>query len=344
VVKLRKFAALNSPIQIIGQGLAGTCLAWALFERDVPFELLDREQGGSSRVAAGLINPVTGKRFEPSWRIGEFLPEAIAFYESLERGLGERFWHPLPVVRLTSDRKERTKAEAKLNDPVVRPWLAGEVPPPPGDWSGAFELRGGGRLDVRAFLDASRKFFQERGIYRRSEVDPVEPFNGERVWCEGASGLLTGRLGTHRCAKGEILTVRATGWSESRILIGGGGWLVPVGDDRYKAGATYDWDRLDETPTEEGRAKVEAILRRLAPGPFEVIHHEAGVRPILRRSQPLIGKIGGEWFFNGLGSKGSLYAPGVARRLAAWLIDGAEPEAEFNLTNFLNLNATDEPV
>ncbi|HEY9156184.1 MAG TPA: FAD-dependent oxidoreductase, partial [Opitutaceae bacterium] len=95
-------AALNPSFQIIGQGLAGTCLAWALFEREVPFELLDRERGGSSRVAAGLINPVTGMRFEPSWRIDEFLPEAIAFYESLERTLGERFWHPLPVVRLTT--------------------------------------------------------------------------------------------------------------------------------------------------------------------------------------------------------------------------------------------------
>lgn len=335
---------MQPPFQIIGQGLAGTCLAWALFERDVPFELLDREQGGSSRVAAGLINPVTGKRFEPSWRIDEFLPEAVAFYESLERRLGERFWHPLPVIRLTTDRKDRAKAEAKLNDPVVRQWLAGEVSPPPGDWSGAFELRGGGRLDVRAFLDASRRFFQEQGTYRRAEADSVESFDGAHIRCEGASGLLTGRLGTHRCAKGEILTVRATGWSESRILIGGGGWLVPLGDGRYKAGATYDWDRLDETPTDEGRAKVEAILQRLVPGPFEVIDHEAGVRPILRRSQPLIGKIGDEWFFNGLGSKGSLYAPGVARRLAAWLIDGIEPEADLNLANFLNGNVTDEPV
>ena len=335
---------MNPPFQIIGQGLAGTCLAWALFERDVSFELLDREQGGSSRVAAGMINPVTGKRFEPSWRVDEFLPEAIAFYESLERKLGERFWHPLAVIRLTTDRKDRAKAESKLEDPTVRTWLSGEVIPPPGDWSGAFELRGGGRLDVRALLDASRRFFQERGIYRRAETNPEELFNGERVWCEGASGLLTGTLGQHRCAKGEILTVRAIGWSEPRILIGGGGWLVPVGGDRYKVGATYEWDRLDETPTEEGRAKVEAILRRLAPGPFEVIDHEAGVRPILRRSQPLIGKIGDEWFFNGLGSKGSLYAPGVAKRLASWLIDGTEPEADFNLANFLNQNVTDEPV
>lgn len=344
MVNFVTLAALNPLFQIIGQGLAGTCLAWALFERDVAFELLDREQGGSSRVAAGLVNPVTGMRFEPSWRIDEFLPEAIAFYEALEHRLGERFWYPLPVVRLTFDRKDRAKAEAKLNDPVVRPWLAGEVPPPPGDWSGAFELRGGGRLDVRALLDASRKFFQERGIYRRAEANPAELFDGERVWCEGAAGLLTGRLGAHRCAKGEILTVRAIGWSEPRILIGGGGWMVPLGEDRYKAGATYDWNRWDETPTEEGRAKVESILQRLAPGSFEVIDHEAGVRPILRRSQPLIGKLGGEWFFNGLGSKGSLYAPGVAKRLAGWLIDGIEPETDFNLADFLNRNVTDEPV
>jgi glycine/D-amino acid oxidase-like deaminating enzyme len=314
-----------------------------LFGRGVPFELVDREKGGSSRVAAGLINPVTGMRFEPSWRIDEFLPEAIAFYESLERTLDERFWYALPVVRLTTGGKDRTKAEAKLADPVARPWLVGEVSPPTGDWSGAFELRGGGRLDVRAFLDASRTFFHERKIYRRAEIHSGEPFDGDRVWCDGAAGLLTGRLGPHRCAKGEILTLRAMGWTESRILIGGGGWLVPLGSDRYKAGATYDWSRWDETPTEEGRAKVEAILQRLAPGPFETIDHEAGVRPILRRSQPLIGKLSGEWFFNGLGSKGSLYAPGVAKRLTAWLVDGIEPEDSLNLTHFLDRDITDEP-
>jgi glycine/D-amino acid oxidase-like deaminating enzyme len=336
-------AALSLPIQIIGQGLAGTCLAWALFEREVPFELLDREQGGSSRVAAGLINPVTGKRFEPSWRIDEFLPEAVAFYEALERSLGESFWHPLSVIRLTAGEKDRAKAEAKLADPVARPWLVGEVTPPTGDWSGAFELRGGGRLDVRTFLDASRKFFAERGLYRRGEVDVAETFAGERVWCEGAAGLLTGRLGPHRCAKGEILTLRAIGWDEPRILIGGGGWLVPLGDGLYKAGATYDWEHLDETPTEEGRAKVEEILQRIAPGPFEVVDHEAGVRPILRRSQPLIGKREGEWFFNGLGSKGSLYAPGVAKRLASWLVGGIEPETSLNLAHFLDRDPTDEP-
>ena len=36
---------------IAGQGLAGTCLAWALWKRGVPFLLMDRGIGGSSRVA-----------------------------------------------------------------------------------------------------------------------------------------------------------------------------------------------------------------------------------------------------------------------------------------------------
>jgi glycine/D-amino acid oxidase-like deaminating enzyme len=335
-------AVLNSPIQIIGQGLAGTCLAWTLFDRGVPFELVDREQGGSSRVAAGLVNPITGARFEPSWRIAEFLPGAVVFYQALEERLGEMFWHPLPVVRLAANAKEWTKISGKLGDEAAAPWVAGVIEPPPGEWTGAVELRGGGRLATRTFLDASREFFRERGLYRRAAVDPASPAAGERVWCEGAAGLLVGRLGPHRCAKGEILTLRAIGWSEPRIRIGGGGWLVPLGDDLYKAGATYDWEHLDETPTEAGRAKVEAILRRLAPGLFEMVAHEAGIRPIVRRSQPLIGPLAGEWFFNGFGSKGSLYAPGMAVRLAAWLLDGTEPEDEVRLDQFLANRKPDE--
>jgi glycine/D-amino acid oxidase-like deaminating enzyme len=147
------------------------------------------------------------------------------------------------------------------------------------------------------------------------------------LWCEGAAGLIAGRLGGHRCAKGEILTLRAAGWREDRILIGGGGWLVPLGDGIFKAGSTYVWDRLDDVPTAAGRARVEEIARLLGGPDFEVIGHEAGVRPIVRKSQPVIGPLkDGRIVFNGLGSKGSLYAPGVAGRLAAWLANETDIE------------------
>lgn len=326
---------MTAPLQIIGQGLAGTCLAWRLAERGAAFEIIDREHGGSSRVAAGLINPITGKNFQPSWRIEEFLPEAIAFYEAISAKLGQAFWFPMPVVRLAANEKEAAKIAAKAE--LLGRWQVQEIQAPAG-WHAAFEVQGGGRVDVRAFCDASREWFSANGFYRQGEVVLEDDASHTRVWCEGAAGLIAGHYGEHRCAKGEILTLRADKWSLDSIRVGGGGWLVPIGDGLYKAGATYEWHQLDETPTAQGGEAVMKIIERLAPGGFAIIDHEAGVRPILRRSEPLIGPLDElDWMFNGLGSKGSLYAPGVARRLAAWLLDGIAPEAEFDFQAFRNL-------
>jgi glycine oxidase len=323
---------------IVGQGLAGTCLAWALWNRGARFVLRDRGSGGSSRVAAGMVNPVTGKNFEPSWRIAEFLPDALEFYAEVEQRIGRKIWHPFPVLRLASSEKEWRKIQSKLADPLVAPWVLGEVAAPEG-WFGAVELRGGGRLDTRAFMDGSRGFFEDLGFYRTEEVHP----GGEnQIHCDGAEGLMTGQFGPARCAKGEILTVQAD-WDETQIRIGAGGWLVPVGDGRFKVGSTYEWTELNDIPTEEGRQRVAEIAARLGGRDFEIIDHEAGVRPILRRSQPLIGPVeGGVWMFNALGSKGSLYAPGMARRLASWLIDGCEPEPEVDVRIFLGQAGTDD--
>ncbi len=284
-------------------------------------------------MAAGMINPVTGKNFEPSWRIAEFLPDAIDFYGRVGKRIDRQIWHPFPVLRLAGNDKEWRKIVAKLDAPAVAPWVVGEVAAPAG-WVGAVELRGGGRLDTRAFMDGSREFFENEGIYRNGEVSISTVSPGE-IRCEGAAGLLDDRFGPSRCAKGEILTVRAADWDGTAIRIGAGGWLVPVGEGIFKVGSTYGWDELDEIPTTKGRARVEEIAARLGGEGFEVIAHEAGVRPILRRSEPLIGPIdNGAWMFNGLGSKGSLYAPGMAARLADWLVTGNEPEPEVDFRRF----------
>ena len=283
------------------------------------FSLVDQESGGASRVAAGMINPITGKNFEPSWRIGEFLPEALEFYAGVEGVLGKTLWYPLTVLRLAGSEKEWEKISAKLGNEAVRPWIGGSVTAPEG-WIGAVEVTGGGRVDTRTFIDASREFFRKLGIYRNGSDGP-----GLRIFCDGAAGLMTGKYGPHRCAKGEVLTIRATGWDESMIRVGAGGWLIPLGDGVFRAGATYEWDELDELPTEKGRDFVETIVRRLARGDYKIIAHEAGIRPIVKGSEPLFGPMeGGDWMFNGLGSKGSLYAPATARRLADWMQDGAE--------------------
>lgn len=293
-------------------GLAGCCLAWQLHfgGRDFTWEDADLP-GASSRMAAGLINPVTGKNFNPSWQIAEFLPEAEAFYTRISGVLGTPLWHPHPVWRLIGE-KEWAKLSNKLDD--AAPWVDRVVEDVPG-WRAAVILKGGARVATRAFCDATRAFFSS------SQVPAVG--NSTRVLCEGAAGLIAGRLGRHRCAKGEILTVHAPSWQGDRIVIGAGGWLVPMGQGSFRAGSTYVWDHLDGIPTEAGRARVEEILRQLGGPDFEVTAHEAGIRPIVRKSQPVVGLLeDGRVVFNGLGSKGSLYAPGVAARLCDFICDG----------------------
>lgn len=319
---------------IVGQGLAGTCLAWEFWQRGVPFTILDQERGGSSRVAAGLINPVTGKNYEASKDIARFLPQAIQFYQFVEQQLGLRIWHPHPILRLAADEKEWDKMRSKSQQEDVAHWLARDGKPFAIEgWLGAIELHGGGRLDTLTFLDASRGFFRQAGCYHQRAISPGDTTPGT-IWCEGAKGLIAGRYGPHRCAKGEILTVAAD-WDESVIRIGSGGWLVPIGAGRFKVGATYQWDPLDETPTANGLEQLRANARRLGGESFELIDHQAGIRPILRRSEPLIGPIGkDQWMFNALGSKGSLYAPGIAAQLSAWLIDDIPCEPHYDYRNW----------
>lgn len=320
---------------IVGQGLAGTCLAWELWKREVPFTLIDREQGGSSRVAAGLINPVTGKNYEPSAGIGTFLPLAMDFYAAAEPSLRTKVWHPFAILRLAATEKEWQKMQAKAQIPEVAEWIADGPTPMPGcDWFGRLVLQHGGRLDTRAFLDSSREFFSRQGRYQQGEIQ-MKDAPPHTVWCDGATGLISGRHGEHRCAKGEILTVEASNWDNSTIRIGAGGWLVPAGENRFKIGATYEWEELDDQPTDAGRKQLERLAHRLGGPGYEIIDHEAGIRPILRRSQPLIGPLGNpqeqQWMFNALGSKGSLYAPGIARQLANWLIEGEEADRRWDI-------------
>jgi glycine oxidase len=319
---------------IVGQGLAGTSLAWALWKSGQHFARIDRGHGGSSRVAAGMLNPITGKNFEPSWRLNEFLTPAVEFYEEVESWIGRKIWHPYPVLRLAETGKEWEKIRSKLSAPHVAPWVAQEVAPPPG-WTGAVLLRGGGRLDTLSFIDGSRDFFTKHGIAHSSHHESSGP-GVTTIHCDGSTGLISNRYGSHRCAKGEILTLHAPDWDDTRIRVGAGGWLVPVGHGNFKAGSTYEWNLLDELPTAQGRSKVEAICRKLGGDSFTVLDHQAGIRPILRRSQPLIGPLNDhEWMFNALGSKGSLYAPRMAMLLARWLVDGIEPDPELSFPCYL---------
>ena len=99
---------------IIGHGLAGAILTRTLRLRGHRVLVIDQPKANSaSNVAAGLINPIAGKRFAKSWQADRFLPAAHSFYRQLEADLGEQVLFPAPIIKLFSSPEEQNNWMAK---------------------------------------------------------------------------------------------------------------------------------------------------------------------------------------------------------------------------------------
>lgn len=325
---------------IVGQGLAGTSLAWALLDAGWSVLVIDgNEAVTSSKIAAGLITPITGKRMNESWRFNEAYGVAQHFYRRIEQRTGHRFFDSRTAIRLFSSSEECERWRDKRQSPVISHHLLNPQPDPlepPGVTDavdGGFAMRAA-QLDVAAYLDVSRRHFTTQTMMLEWGVDVsfeedrvlVGPFAGRFVIsCEGYRATANPYFDwvPFRAAKGEILTVRferpiAPQTLHKKI------WLAPTHDPViFRAGATYEWHEFDCVPTDAGRAEIEAGLNMLLDIPYEVIDHQAAVRPIIHNSKPVIGMhptIDRLGYFNGLGSKGSLLAPWCAEQFRDFLV------------------------
>ena len=160
------------------------------------------------------------------------------------------------------------------------------------------------------------------------------------IFCQGFAGTKNHWFETvpFDAVKGEILTLHIPGLNERKV-VHRGIWLVAVGDDLYKAGATYDRDHLDMIPTMAGKEKICSRLAELITLPFEVVAQHAAVRPVIVGRKPIIGfhptfpQLG---YFNGLGSKGSLQAPWFAQLFTSVITENKTIPQEFDVKQYLN--------
>lgn len=344
---------MTQRILIIGGGLAGTTLAWRLHERGLPFMIVDRDEPlTSSKVAAGLVTPITGMRLSLSWRFGELYPEALAFYRRLESKLGSRFYHEVPIVQLLTSEKAVMQWQKRRDQPEVQPYLKAPESGPLVNEAifanphGGFVQQHSGWLDTAAFLSASQRYFESIGSWQRGELTPNEVASRigkdftHAIFCIGWEAARHPWFDwvPFQSARGTVLQVTADTGGETRV-VNNGCWLLPRGDGTLRVGPTYELN-FDQpnTPAPETIAALETRLRGLLKTRYDITGSQTGVRPIIARREALIGTHPartGIAFLNGLGSKGVLRAPWVARQLAEHLLDGKPIEPELDLTGNL---------
>lgn len=342
-------------ILIVGLGVAGSCLYWQLRQLGAKVVLADpSESATSSLAAAGLITPITGANFALSWRFAEIWPMSRKFYQDLATLTGESFFHPLPMVRLFSSETEAAKFTRKLaNNPTLHSFVDSvfSVTDAPSDLlgSGVNAPHGGfvmpgGWVDTSTLIEETRRELIGTTCYReqrvafdaidltipRNQDHPVR-WNGESydlvVFCEGANARHNPLFADipFRPAKGEFLTVNAPQASTKAIVNRKGSWLAPRNNKQWRAGSTYDFEHLDIQPTEQGREHILTNISTFYTGDLSITAASAGVRPIIRKSQPVAGfhHQHGSTFamLNGLGSKGCSTGPWAAAHLANAIVN-----------------------
>ncbi len=324
---------------IIGQGLAGTLLGFELMKAGQRVIFIDSASfQKSSEIAAGLVNPVVFRRLTKSWLVDDLFPKLEETYAELEELLGQKVFYPMKIRKVFGE-GEGTFWKKKAVENQLETYLSSEP-----DYSqqpflnlphGCGWVEKGGRVDLPCLLNVFRSYLQKNQLLI-GELFDFEKLNisedavqyGEVearkiIFCEGhrvsQNPNFTGLKLKH--TKGEVLELRIDNYQSDNVL-NKAFFLMPVGNQTFRVGATYDWDNLNEEPTTEGKAELMAKLGQVFTDTFSVEGHKAGIRPTTHDRRPVVGlhpyhpAIG---IFNGLGSKGCMLGPYFASQFANYL-------------------------
>ena len=92
--------AIQKDVIIIGQGVIGSLLAVQLLKMGMRVMVMDDgAHTGATQVAAGLINPLYGKRLSPLFKSKAEEENIWRFYHELEHQIGKPFINYFPMVR-----------------------------------------------------------------------------------------------------------------------------------------------------------------------------------------------------------------------------------------------------
>ena len=334
-------------VLIVGQGLAGSLLAWSLARRGCSLKVVDAEwRDSASLVAAGLVNPVAGKRLVLQEDAGDFLTQAEDTYRRLASRLGTGLYHPMPQLRLFVDQDQRDYYHQRRQGAAQDGFWGDEattedLAPFDAPYGGAWQ-RCTGYLDTAALLNGVREWLAGQDALIQADFDyQALAIGGEAVrWrdirartlvcCEGFGALRNPWLRhlPFQPAKGEILTLEWTApHALGGFIIHKGIWLAPRADGLWRLGATNAWDPLDSRPSEVGAQGLMNQLSALITDiQARVVDHKAGVRPATRDRMPFLGRLPDEprvAVFNGFGARGSLLIPRYAELMAAHLCHGS---------------------
>lgn len=322
---------------IIGQGISGTWLSFYLQKEKKSFIVIDNNyKNSSSKIAAGIINPVTGRRHVTVWMAEEVLPFALNAYNQIgielnitaisQKNIIDFF--PSPQMRVSFFQRIEANGEyvfdfpepGQFNDQFKFDFGCGEIRPVymahlesiiPA-WKQQIKLKD--QLLEEEFEISELKVSANKIQYKEITASAI-------IFCDGINSNDNPYFKQLPFApnKGEALLVKIPELSKERIYKKGM-LLTPLQGmgALWWLGSNYAWEFDNPDPTNEFRDKAELLLKNWLKIPFKIVDHLSSIRPATLERRPFVGfhplypNIG---ILNGMGTKGCSLAPFFAKQL-----------------------------
>ena len=340
---------------VVGLGLAGLAFTKELVNNKKSFLVFEDNSQNSSMVAGGVYNPVVLKRFTPVWNATEQLNIALPFYKELEFQFNKKYDYPIAIYRLFKSVEEQNNWFAACDNPGLSKYMSAKLISEKhkgilADF-GYGKLLNTGRIDTKTLLEDYRNYLSQRKLIRNESfhysdlkineniVEYKDVIASKIVFCEGF-GLKNNPYFNElpmQEAKGELITIYAPDLNVD-FLIKSALFVFPLGNNLYKVGATFNWKDKTQLPTEEGKNELTSKLETFITVPYQIVEQVAGIRPTVKDRRPLAGKhpkYPNLAVLNGLGTRGVMIAPTLAKALYDHLENGIALDQEISTARFL---------
>ena len=320
---------------IIGSGLAGISFSEMALQNGKSILVMDNSSQNSSKIAAGLYNPVILKRFSEVGQAKEHLLVMKEFFSVLEKKLNTQVDFKMPILRKFFSIEEQNNWFAATDKVNLAPYLSNQLISKKYESIdspfGYGEVLQTGYVDTALLLEKYKNYLITNQLFLEESFDYgllQEETDGIRykdiqakhiIFAEGF-GMHANPYFQHLPldgTKGDLLIIKAP-HLDLDVILNTSLYILPLGNDLLKIGATYNWDDKTALPTEAGKNELVQRIKEIITCDFEIMEHHAGVRPTVKDRKPLIGTYehhNSIHILNGLGTRGVMLGPAMAKAL-----------------------------
>ena len=344
---------------IVGQGIAGTSLSIELEKEGFNIMIIkDKHKSYASKIAAGLIQPISGKFLTLNKFIHNHFDTIINFYKDLEVLTKSSFFKKANTylyLNYTQEKIYKKKSKKTVFSELLSPVLAKQ------DYSNhsqnAYKLSNCFLVDTHTIFKSVESYFinKKKLLYDNFDEAYLEikhdyiSYKQKKakyiIFCTGSNSNNLSYFNpfSFQQVKGEVLTLNQKNHNINYI-IQNDKWCVPISDNQFKFGSTYIHDNYI-FPKEESWKTLVNSLNGFGFNQNSVTSIQSGIRLFGKNYLPSIGFLKHQQrlgLFSGFGSKGFSFAPIMAKLWATTFpnLPNELLDFNFNLKNYNSTNTT----